>query len=157
MRNDANVLLLLRTHTREREKGFSLRRYHDKHLFSRSFKPFLPRTKVPCVPFSRRNETKLVVNERFFVVFFSSNVAKDSKRRKRREKNKNWRYKKKRDLIHSSGRKKDDVLRILDGRGTKRETRKGSRERAFTVVAFVQGGVAEWRRVSRYRGEARDV
>ena len=27
----------------------------------------------------------------------------------------------------------------------------------FAVVAFVQRGVAEWRRVSRYRGEARDV
>jgi len=53
------------------------------------------------------------------------------------------------------------VLRILDGRGL-RETQthaNGAREYTtpFAVMAFVQRGVAEWRRVSRYRGEACDV
>ena len=81
MTQNANVILL-RTHAREKE---SLRQC-DKHLSSSKALFFtFPRTKAlfmyPFLEETRQN-SYVVNNERFFVkcVFFSSTVAKDSKR-----------------------------------------------------------------------------
>ena len=55
-----------------------------------------------------------------------------------------------RDTFLRIRKRSDEPTHRDDGRRVREHT-------PFAVVAFVQRGVAEWRRVSRYRGEACDV
>ena len=130
MTQNANVLLLLlRTHTRER-KNHSVRATNTFPPQKLSFLPFQEQKHCLYVPFSRRNETKLVCSKQRALfcqvcVLFVQCCKRFQQEKKKKGKKINIGVIKKRDPI-SSGRKKDDVLRILDGRGT-RETAKGSR------------------------------
>ena len=92
------------------------------------------------MPFSRRNETKLVVNERFFcqVLFFSSNFA-DSKRRGK--KIKIGVTKKKRDLIIHP----DERRTTMSSEEEETEEKKSECER-FSRVNLYRCGVCSGRR-----------